>query len=321
MQRPPRPWLWRALARSIAGLCLAASASWWAPDAAGQRPFPIDDPFYQDERAFRSFFDGFALSAEVSYRTSGAVQDGELFGLRPDPLGLSFRFDYQLARQVDVSAILDAAGRNGTRSLSVSWLVLTYYGYVEDADYAFRIAVDPATSGRLGFPQIDAAFLSSRLLSKNAYNDLAVGLRRVRLGYAEQVSGEELERLGHVVEADASGTAYLYTRALGTELHVMTSYRILFDPSESGVTVTFQGEGGWYDLVEAPLRAADATPSEERTQTKYRGLTLWMRSSLALSRPSYQIAPFLSIPLQQWISDEAQGPRSRLHAGVQLMLR
>ena len=85
------------------------------------------------------------------------------------PFGLSFRLDYQLPRQLDLSAIVDAAGNAIGRNLSLSWVVLKYYERSDGASFSMRLAVDPTFDGRSGFPQMDVAWLSSANLSPYAF--------------------------------------------------------------------------------------------------------------------------------------------------------
>ena len=43
-------------------------------DALAQRPFRLSDPFYRGETARRHFFDNYALTGEISYRSAGTLQ-------------------------------------------------------------------------------------------------------------------------------------------------------------------------------------------------------------------------------------------------------
>ena len=303
-------------------------------DATAQRPFRLSDPFYRGETARRHFFDQYALTGEVSYRSAGTFQSDGVPASSSD-LAFRFRFDYELARRLDLSAIFDAVGEAGARQLTMSWLVLKYYRYVEEnhSDYAFRLAVDPSSNGRMGFPQVDLAFLYTSLLSPVLSTDFAIGMRRVNIGYAQFVPPEPLSE-GDIFVIRPRPTV-LFTRALGTEGHVMMNYNLHFDPAGSNLFVDFLGEAGSYDLVEAPIEAntggsiADlgagegAIQEESEERTSYRGGVLWVRLGVEFNRPNYQLSPFLGAPMKQWTPDTEDGdwPQARLHFGFQLTLR
>ena len=303
-------------------------------DALGQRPFRLSDPFYRGETARRHFFDNYALTGEVSYRSAGTFQGDGVPAANSD-LAFRFRFDYELTRRFDLSAIFDAAGGAGTRRLALSWLVLKYYRYVEEthSDYAIRLAVDPSANGNLGFPQVDLAFLYTSLLSPVLSTDFALGIRRVNIGYAQLLPPEPISDGIFVIRPTPT---LLFTRALGTEMHLLMNYNLHFDPAESNLFIDFLGEVGSYDVVEAPLEAnaglnlADlgssgegAIREEEEQETSYRGGTFWVRFGVEFNRPGYQISPFLGAPLRQWTPKNADDdwPEARLHFGFQLMLR
>ncbi len=302
-------------------------------DALAQRPFRLSDPFYRGETARRHFFDRYALTGEVSYRSAGTFQ-GDGVPASSSELAFRFRFDYELAKRLDMSAIFDAAGGAGTRQLSLSWLVFKYYRYVEESnsDYAFRLAIDPSSNGDLGFPQVDLAFIYTSLLSPVVSTDFALGIRRVNVGYAQLLPPEPISDDIFVIRPSPT---LLFTRALGTEFHVLLNYNLHFDPAESNLFIDFLGEFGSYDVVEAPhhpntpLNIADlgsgegAIIEEEEEETSYRGGTFWVRFGVEFNRPSYQISPYLGLPLRQWtpktVDDE--WPEARLHFGFQLTLR
>ncbi len=65
-------------------------------DALAQRPFRLSDPFYRGETARRHFFDNYALTGEVSYRSAGTFQ-GDGVPASNNDMAFSFRFDYDLA--------------------------------------------------------------------------------------------------------------------------------------------------------------------------------------------------------------------------------
>lgn len=320
----------------VIGAVLTALAALPASVEA-QAPYRVYDPFYRGETARRAFFDGYALTTELAYRASGSIQDGRQTPTA-DLLGLSFRIDYELGSNLDVSAIIDAATSIAGRKLTLQWLALKLYRRVEYTDYAFRLAVDPAIDGRVGFPQMDLAFLSTSLLAPNLSSDYALGIRRVRMGY-EQLLREPVED----VTIDRSMLApndIVYTRALGWEAHFMMQHSLLLNPARSNVFVSLLLDVGRYDLLETSLRSADAetrallvengkalaednaregehTDAGART---YRGGVAWVRTGFEYNRPAYQVHPFVSVPITQWAPDES-GVRSRISLGVRLMLR
>ena len=303
-------------------------------DALAQRPFRLSDPFYRGETARRHFFDNYALTGEVSYRSAGTLQ-GDGVPASNNDLAFRFRFDYELVKSLDLSFIFDAVGAAGARQLSLSWLVLKYYRYVKEthSDYAFRLAVDPSSNGRMGFPQVDLAFIYTSQFSPVVSTDIAIGMRRVNIGYAEFIPPAALTKGDPFVIRPRP--TVIYTRALGTEFHLLLTYNLLFDPARSNLFVDFLGEAGSYDLVEAPLEVNSSlniadlgsgeAPLQEEAEkkTSYRGGTFWMRFGVEFNRPGYQISPFLGAPLKQWIpeTDDDDWPEARLHFGFQLTLR
>ena len=323
------------LARVFALLLLALGWGAGADFASAQRPFVVHDPFYRSETAQRSFYDGFALSGEVAYRPAGALQKETAPNPGIDPLGFSFRFDYELTSSLDLSALLDAAGGRTGRTLTMSWVVLTYYEYADGADHSLRLAVDPRPDGLTGFPQTDAAFVTSAPLSLNVATDVAVGVRRVRTGYEQWVRTDEAAALTATPPASSAvamaapgpppGVEVVYTHVLGWEAHMMNSYKWQVDPAGSNVFFTMLAEGGEYKLLEtAPEDAPDVAGSEKnepRLTTTYQSGVFWVRSGFEYSRPSYQIAPFVSIPVGQWASEDDEALRARLNAGLRLMIR
>lgn len=303
-----------------------------------QAPYRVYDPFYRGETARRAFFDGYALTTELAYRASGSIQDGRQ-NPTADLLGLSFRIDYELGSNLDVSAIIDAATSIAGRKLTLQWLALKLYRRVEYTDYAFRLAVDPSIDGRVGFPQMDLAFLSTSLLAPNLSSDYALGIRRVRMGY-EQLLREPIdERVGD--QTLFAPNDIVYTRALGWEAHFMMQHSLLLNPARSNVFVSLLLDVGRYDLLETSLRSADASVrallvengklvaddvtldgehARDGGARTYRGGVAWVRTGFEYNRPAYQVHPFVSVPLTQWAPNES-GIRSRISLGVRLMLR
>lgn len=289
-------------------------------EALAQRPFEVYDPLYQNETARRTFFDGYSITTEVSWRSasdslrsSGLPSGAGVFGL---PLGVGLSIDYQLLPQVDISAIIDAAGSHTGRNLVVSWIAAKYYWTVENADYAFRIAVDPSLDGQVGFPQLDLAFLTTTLLSPIFSSDFAIGARRIRMGYEQWLTSESAREI-------------VFSRAIGYELHAMLTYRMHFDPAGSNVYVTLLGEGGDYTLFESsqrpglPIRTEDGERLEGGSASwtsDYQGGVIWFRSGLSFNRPSYIVAPFIGMPIAQW-QPESESRSATMQAGLRVMLR
>ena len=342
-RRPSRP---RTSApRLFVAVGLALVCGFGAADVQAQRPFLAHDALYRSETAERLFFDGYAFTAEVSYRRAGQVQDDGRPSIGANPLGLAFRLDYQLARRIDLSAIVDASGASAGasttvagRSLSVSWLALKYYWTVDNSDYAFRLAVDPSLDGRTGFSQTDFAFLASTLLSPMFSTDFAIGARRVQRGY------ERYEPPSEAADGDGAGEApppllatsdpnILFTRAIGWELHLMMSYNVLLDPAKSNVFASLIVNRGQYQLSDFPMGGEAEAPAERTAAyganaladgaptftREYRGGVVWVRTGVEYNRPGYQVAPFLNLPLKHWTPQGNHAPR--VHFGVRLMLR
>lgn len=324
-----------ARALAFSGLVLLVGLP--ALPTSAQAPFRVYDPFYRGETARRSFFDGYALTAEVAYRASGSIQDGRQ-SPNTDPLGLSLVLDYQIGPSVDVSAVVDASSSIAGRKLTLQWLALKFYHRVEYTDYAFRLAVDPAFDGRVGFPQMDLAFLSTSLMTPNLSSDYALGVRRVRFGF-EQLRREPVP-VNLMSPSVVAPNDIVYTRALGWEVHLMMQHSLLLNPARSNVFVSFLLDVGQYDLLETSLRSTDGAQRAVLVESakhlsedvepdpkdptvgasQYRGGVFWLRTGFEYNRPSYQVHPFIDVPLSQW-SPEEGGLRSRISLGVRLILR
>lgn len=327
----------------LAGMIVLVAWSAMPADAWAQRPFRIYDPFYRSETARRAFYDGYAFTTELSYRSPGSVQDGQqTFG--PDLLGLSFRLDYQFAPHFDVSGIVDAARSNSGRVLSLKWLALKYYQTVENTDYAFRLAVDPSIDGRVGFPQMDLAFISTSLLAPNFSSDYALGVRRVRFAY-EQLRRNDVDDQPVTVPAAPLANDIVFTRAIGWELHFMMQYSVLLNPARSNVFLSMLVDVGQYNLLESSLSEAEAearsvspqvspqhvafamrsgdpvVDEAEELAEEFQGGVVWVRTGMEYNRPSYQVMPFLSIPITQWMPSDSQQWRSRVNLGIRFTLR
>lgn len=302
----PAHWTYRAVAIAV----LATTLGTLTPVLA-QGAFQTLDPFYQDESARRDFYSGVAVSGEVGYRAPSLLQPG---GAAGGDLALSVQLDYALLPQVDLAAIVDLSGGVGQGPVGLSWVVLKPYWNNEGTDYAVRIAIDPASEGGLGFRQTDVAFLSTSSLSPFLTSDFAVGLRRVRTGYDARTLDETT---GFDLLADPERV-----RVIGKELHLSWGYNVLFDPAGSKISLALLAEAGDYSL----LRAIDVDPDQEGTEERIRSGMGWFRGGLEFSRPSYQLAPYVAVPLVTWADVRGEpiryGPRAdRARFGVRVTLR
>ncbi len=296
--------------------------------ALAQRPFDVLDPFYQEESARRAFYDGFALSGEIGYRSSGPFRQSPDADQR-GPLALSFQLDYALASQIDLSAVFDVSGglvsQLGGGPVRLSWIVVKPYWHNEHTDYAVRIAVDPVSEGGLGFRQTDIAFVSTSDLSPLISSDFAIGLRRAHVGYERLQVGDPLD-----IGLEVGDPELVRTRAIGNEIHLMWGHNLHFDPAGSNFFLTLLAEAMDYDLVESrPFEdtepeTADDADNEDRG--RYRGGVGWVRAGLELNRPGYQFSPFVGVPMATWMDIEGEtntwGPRfQNLRFGLRLTLR
>ncbi len=320
----------RSLRRPVRTALLVVAALLVLPGLAlAQRPFEVLDPFYQEESAQRTFYDGFAFSGEVGYRSSGPFRPSPDADAR-GPLALSFRLDYALTRQLDLSAVFDVSGglvsQLGGGPVGLSWIVVKPYWRNEDTDYALRIAVDPVSEGGLGFRQTDIAFISTSNLSPRVSSDFAVGLRRAHVG-VERL--QVIEAPGEGLGLGAAETALVRTRAIGREIHAMWSHNFHFDPAGSSVFITARVEAMDYDLVASrPFDEADEEAEDEpgEASSRYRGGVGWVRVGMELNRPGYQFSPFVGVPMAAWLDTAGEsntwGPRfQNLRFGLRLTLR
>lgn len=287
-------------------------------ESVAQRPFPVNDPFYRSETARRPFHDGLAAAGEVAYRSAAPVP-GSGVAASGSALSLNFRIHYALTRRMDLNAYWDAANTSTGPTVVMSWVGLKYYWSVDNVDYAFRLAVDPASDGRVGFPQLDVAFISTKALTPLFSTDFAVGVRRVRKGFRQFVPAGAVEDGPN--SSPSAQSQFIDTRAIGMEMHFMWSYNTIFDPARSNLFVALMGEGGQYTLFETTLGGAPIfNPDEsEFGESDYRGGIVWMRSGIEFNRPSYQFIPFMSVPLKQWTPDGDE--EARMQLGFRIMVR
>lgn len=304
---------------------VALLALWMLPPAAiAQVGFQTLDPFYQDESARRDFFSDLAVSGDIGYRTTSLLQPGSDAATGLGSVVASAQLDYALMRQIDVSAIVDLTGGVGQGSIGLSWLVIKPYWYNNGIDYAVRIAVDPTSEGSLGFRQTDVAFLSTSASSPTLISTFAVGVRRVRTGFDTRPLD-----VGANGDPPIGTSANLFvdaqrTRVIGRELHASWGYSFLFDPSGSRISVALLGEAGSYSLLR-PVEGSQLG-IEEEAEDRIRSGIAWLRASLELSRPSYKLAPYVSVPVATWANVEGQdvrhGPRpDKAQFGLRMTLR
>ncbi|GAB5536821.1 MAG: hypothetical protein Rubg2KO_30700 [Rubricoccaceae bacterium] len=321
-------------AARAACVCLALGLA--APVSA-QGAFQTLDPFYGGETAARSFFGEFALSGEVGYNDSDLIGPSDA-GTPAGNLSLSGRLDYALLPQVDLSLVADLSGGVGRGPLGVSWVVVKPYWHNDLTDYAVRVAVDPASEGGLGFRRTDVAFLSSSTLGPTVTTDFAIGLRRVRTGYTETdvLNENGIDTSLPVVFSDPDGpvassirvaSASDRIRVVGQELHGSWGYNVLFDPAGSRVMFGLVAEAGDYRLVSAnSFTNVDSEEDGEESTDRIRSGTGWARMGIEFSRPSYQLSPYISVPMVTWADDRGEvrsfGPRpEKARLGLRLTLR
>ena len=316
---------------------LAALALGTSP-AAAQGTFQTLDPSYGGETARRAFYDGFAVSGEAAYR------DGDLLGVAGPSsfadLSLSARLDYALLPQVDLALVADLSGAAQNGRMGLTWVVVKPYWHSEATDYAVRVAVDPQSEGGLGFRQTDVAFLSTSALSPSVTSDVMLGLRRVRTGFttvADPADGPEGETTGPVSETLAlaavslAGTAPVRSRLVGQAVRASWGYNVLFDPAGSRLTFGVMAEAGDYTLVRTretvPEGAGAIDPDAgDGPPNRIRSGVGWMRAGVEFSRPQYQLAPYVSLPVVTLASVRGEelrhGPRlDKLRVGLRLTLR
>lgn len=312
----------------LACLCALLTA------AEAQRPFAALDPFYEEETARRAFYDGFAIQANLAYRGSEPL----VSGAAGSPVALFLRLDYALAQQLDVAAIISASGGFGEASqapVRVAWLIVKPYWRSGRTDYAVRLAVDPAGDSGFGFRQIDLAFLSTADLGPMLSTDFAIGFRRARVGFEhfefrdDSATPEDL-LLADALVTDELRTEVVRSRAFGTEFHIMWGYRFWLSPGGTHIFTTVSGEGMLYTLVAAhdveQGLSRPAFPSEPRHEGRLRGGVGRFNAGMAYTRPSFLIAPYVSLPLFRWIAmedeDRKWGPRiDHARAGLRVTLR
>ncbi|MEL6615548.1 MAG: hypothetical protein AAFQ43_07410, partial [Bacteroidota bacterium] len=112
-------------------------------------------------------------------------------------------------------------------------------------------------------------------------------------------------------------------RLFGQEIRGSWGYNVLFDPAGSRVIGALVAEVGDYALV----RSGTETSGEASTEPeRIRSGIGWARLGVEFNRPSYVLAPFVSVPLVTWAEVRGEpvrhGPRpQKARFGLRLMLR
>ncbi|MEM0961580.1 MAG: hypothetical protein AAGK21_03420 [Bacteroidota bacterium] len=308
---------------ALAALTLAAPA---------QAQFQTLDPSYGGETARRAFYGGFAVSGEASYR------DGDLVSVpgtpAPSDLSLSARLDYALMPQVDLALVADLSGATAAGRTGLSWVIVKPYWHNEGTDYAVRVAVDPLSEGGLGFRQTDVTFLSTTSLSPTVTGDVTLGIRRVRAGYSvfrdetPAVDVVDVEYPDGPFPTVSASLDPARARLVGQSVRGSLGYNVLFDPAGSRLSFGLVAEAGDYTILETDGLASgnDAELSEEVEADRIRSGVGWVRAGIEFSRPSYQLAPIISVPVVTWADVQGDpvrhGPRlEKLRLGLRVTLR
>lgn len=309
---------------SLRCFCVVLVFAGGAATPAAQGGFETLDPSYGGETARRGFYGGFAISGEASLRGVGAAEAGAAAGSN---LSLAARLDYAVLPQVDLALVADLTGAARSGPLGLSWVVVKPYWHRERTDYALRLAVDPASEGGLGFRQTDVAFLSTTSLSPAVTTDLSLSARRVRTGFS---FASQEDATGVPSTADTPPSDPRRERLIGQEVRAGWGYNVLFDPAGSRLSLGLVAEGGAYSVVRSRVRvvdeAGDRGTVEEGESRRIRAATGWLRAGVEFSRPSYQAAPFVSLPILTWddVEDESDLPGralQRIQFGLRLTLR
>jgi hypothetical protein len=320
----------QALARwpRVGGVCLLLGTGLSAPVMA-QHPSRTGDALYQGESARRVFFDGYAVGTELyccarALNAEGGPTSSGLFGL---PIGLRFHLTYALSDVLDVGTVLNASSGSSGGNMSLDWIMLKYYQAADEGSYAVRLAVDPSLDGSLGFPQIDLALLTSSPLSPVVAATYALGVRRVRAGYERwtPLQNEEPNETLLITNTPQPRFEITYLRAFGWELHLMMQYALLLNPARSNVFIGMTGSARYYTLMESARETREIAAGKRNQEAPvwegtYNGGILWMRGGVEYNRPSYQVSPFLGLPLLFWSSETDESPPGLL-AGLRLTLR
>lgn len=309
-------------------IALGAAPAVWA-----QGTFQTLDPSYGGETARRGFYGGFAVSGEAAYRDADLLDRIEPGAPAPSDLALSARLDYALLPQVDLAVVADLTGAAQNGRMGIGWVVVKPYWHNEGTDYAIRVAVDPVSEGGLGFRQTDVAFLSSTALAPTVTSDLSLGLRRLRTGYSDPVISElDIGEDGEPIVPDSRlnvGTSGLVrSRIVGQSVRGAWGYNVLFDPAGSRLAFGLVAEATDYTILQTDdgaVVAGNGAEAEESSD-RVRSAVGWARMGIEFSRPYYQLAPFVSVPVFTWADVQGEpvrhGPRiEKLRVGLRVTLR
>ena len=309
-----------------------------------QGTFQTLDPSYGGETARRAFFGGFAVSGEAAYR------DADLIGFSGSnslaDLSLSARLDYALLPQVDLALVADLSGATEAQNgrMGLSWVVVKPYWHNQGTDYSVRLAVDPVNEGGLGFRQTEVAFLSTTALSPTVATDLSIGVRRLRTGFSETPGepdfAEATPNVAYAASVIGIEEAPVRSRLVGQSLRASWGYNVLFDPAGSRLSFGLMGEAGTYSVLQTrePSDVSDGLePSDvsdgldagggaEEASDRVRSGVAWLRAGVEFSRPAYQLAPFVSVPVVTWADVQGEsvrhGPRlEKFRVGLRATLR
>ncbi len=319
----------RGALAALAALVVSVGAT-----AAAQGTFQTLDPSYGGETARRGFYGGFAVSGEAAYRDPDLLDRIEAGAPAPSDLSLSARLDYALLPQVDLALVADLTGAAQNGRMGLSWVVVKPYWHNEGTDYAIRVAVDPVSEGGLGFRQTDVAFLSTTALSPTVTSDLTIGLRRLRTGYSDPApTALDLGADDGPVVADdrlnPSTTGLVRSRVVGQSVRGSWGYNVLFDPAGSRLAFGLVAEAADYSILQADGPVSEGTPGSdttERPSDRVRSAVGWARVGMEFSRPYYQLAPFVSVPVFTWADFRGDpvrhGPRlEKVRVGLRVTLR
>ena len=314
---------------------LVVLALGFGPMSSAQGTFQSLDPSYGGETARRGFYGGFAVSGEAAYRDADLLDRIEAGAPAPSDLSLSARLDYALLPQVDLALVADLTGAAQNGRMGLSWVVVKPYWNNEGTDYAIRVAVDPVSEGGLGFRQTDVAFLSTTALSPTVTSDLSIGIRRLRTGYSDPAPAElEIGTDGEPVVPDSrlnvGTTGLVRSRIVGQSVRGSWGYNVLFDPAGSRLAFGLVAEAADYSILQAQGTDTFSGDVEgaavERPSDRVRSAVGWARVGMEFSRPYYQLAPFVSLPLFTLADVQGDpvrhGPRiEKLRVGLRLTLR
>ena len=165
-------------------------------------------------------------------------------------------------------------------------------------------------------------------------SDFAIGLRRVRTGYVEAEDAQEAIRtFGEGgVAADGESLPVPFSslalsdervRLVGQEIRGAWGYNVLFDPAGSRVLGALIAEAGDYALVRS---GGDGTADGDGTPERIRSGIGWGRLGIEFNRPSYVLAPYISVPIVTWANVRGEpvryGPRpDKARFGLRVMFR